>query len=87
MMDLMQTYWGDFGHWHDLFGHLDFNLMLLADFWPLPDDWSVVAQFKEPDLPGDVSKWWNSVVKNGQIWAFLLGAIFGYLAKTFTTYG
>jgi hypothetical protein len=68
-------------------GQIDFNHLLNVDFWPMPDDWALVAQFKETDLGGDLGKWWNGVVKTGQVWAFLLGAIFGYLAKTFTTYG
>jgi hypothetical protein len=88
MMNLIQTYVGDLGHWHTVLGQLDFNHLIQADFWPMPDDWSLIAtKFKETDLSGDIGKWWNNVVKTGQVWAFLLGAIFGYLAKTFTTYG
>jgi hypothetical protein len=88
MMNLIQTYVGDLGHWHTVLGQLDFNHLIQADFWPMPDDWSLIAtKFKETDLSGDVGKWWNNVVKTGQVWAFLLGAIFGYLAKTFTSYG
>ncbi|NJN48789.1 MAG: hypothetical protein HC805_02035 [Alkalinema sp. RL_2_19] len=93
MIDLMQTYVGDVGHWHNLLGQLDFNHFSMShfissDLWPRPDDWSLVAtQFKETNISADFAKWWNNVVKTGQVWAFLLGAIFGYLAKTFTTYG
>jgi hypothetical protein len=54
----------------------------------LPDDWATIAtQFKETNISGDIGKWWDKAVKTGQVWAFLLGAIFGYLFKTFTTYG
>ncbi|MFM2429378.1 MAG: hypothetical protein RLZZ511_591 [Cyanobacteriota bacterium] len=93
MLDLMQTYVGDLGHWHGVFGHgvlgqFDLSHVISLDGWPMPDDWSLVAtKFKETDLGGDFGKWWNHVVKTGQVWAFLLGAIFGYLVKTFTTYG
>ncbi len=88
MMDLMQAYGGNVAHWHGMLSSIDLNSMLLSDFWPMPDDWSlVIAQFKQTDLGGDVGKWWDNVVKTGQVWAFLLGAIFGYLAKSFTTYG
>ncbi|MCY7406350.1 MAG: hypothetical protein LH631_02940 [Alkalinema sp. CAN_BIN05] len=45
------------------------------------------TKIKETDLVGDVSKSWQHVVKTGQIWAFLIGATVGYMAKTFTTYG
>lgn len=47
----------------------------------------VNSQIKETDLAGDVSKMWQKFVKTGQVWAFLIGTIFGYLAKTFTSYG
>ncbi len=54
----------------------------------MPDDWVTIAtKFKDTDLSGDVGGWWDKTVKSGQVWAFLLGAIFGYLFKTFTTYG
>ncbi len=88
MMNLIQTYAGDWGHWNTVLGQIDLTHLINADFWPMPDDWSLIAtQFKDTDLSGDIGKWWNGVVKTGQVWAFLLGAIFGYLAKTFTTYG
>jgi hypothetical protein len=93
MINLIQTYTNDLGHWNQVLGQLDFNhfhfsATFSADLWPQPDDWSLIAtKFKETDLGGDIGKWWNGVVKTGQVWAFLLGAIFGYLAKTFTTYG
>jgi hypothetical protein len=62
-----------------LHGHLSID-------WP--SDWLVLAQqFKEPDIPGDVSKAFNHFVKTGQIWAFLIGIVLGYLVKTFTSYG
>jgi hypothetical protein len=52
------------------------------------NDWMVLAQqFKEPDIAGDIGKSWNHFVKTGQVWAFLIGIVFGYMAKTFTTFG
>jgi hypothetical protein len=42
---------------------------------------------KETDLGGDISKSWQHFVKTGQVWAFLIGAIVGYMAKAFTSYG
>lgn len=45
------------------------------------------SQIKETDLGGDVSKMWKKFVSTGQVWAFLIGTIFGYLVKTFTSYG
>jgi hypothetical protein len=54
--------------------------------------WDLFAQtgsgyIKETDLGGDFSKMWKKFVSTGQVWAFLVGTIFGYLAKTFTSYG
>ncbi|KAM3091723.1 hypothetical protein ACKFKG_24785 [Phormidesmis sp. 146-35] len=67
------------GHWGDVLQTLH---------WPLPDDWMVLAQqFKEPDFAGDIGKAWAHFVKTGQVWAFLIGLVIGYMVKTFTTYG
>jgi hypothetical protein len=44
-------------------------------------------QFKQTDIVGDVSKSWNHFVRTGQVWAFLIGIIAGYMAKTFTSFG
>jgi hypothetical protein len=85
MMDLVQNYLADVGHWNDV---LSSSLSHVHISVPMPDDWGVLAQqFKETDIGGDVGKWWDKAVKTGQVWAFLLGAIFGYLVKMFTTYG
>jgi hypothetical protein len=90
MMNLVHTYLGDIGHWNDVLGsslsHLHIGNVHIS--FLMPDDWTIVAQqFKETNLSGDVGKWWDKVVKTGQVWAFLLGAIFGYLIKAFTTFG
>ncbi len=39
------------------------------------------------DLAGDVQRAFNNFVKTGQVWAFLIGVILGYLFRTFTSYG
>lgn len=62
-------------HWFDA---------LQVIHWHLPID---LAQLKEPDFAGDIGKAWNTFVKTGQVWAFLVGLIFGYLVKTFTSFG
>jgi hypothetical protein len=88
MMHLVQTYLTDVSHVQSILGYLDVNHLSLGYLHlPQVDDWSMLAQFKETDLSGDVGKMWAKAVKQGQVWAFLLGAIFGYLVKTFTTYG
>jgi hypothetical protein len=72
---------------HIQLGHIQLGHIQLGHGL-LPDDWATIAtQFKETNISGDIGKWWDKAVKTGQVWAFLLGAIFGYLLKTFTTYG
>jgi hypothetical protein len=92
MMNLVQGYLGDMSHWNDVLSsslsHLHLGNVHMS--FPMPDDWITIGQsgqFKETNLSGDVGKWWDKVVKTGQVWAFLLGAIFGYLIKAFTTFG
>jgi hypothetical protein len=72
--------WGTGGiHWTDMLQvmhwHLPLDLMKLGD------------QPLQVDLFGDVQRAFNNFVRTGQIWAFLIGIILGYLFKTFTTYG
>ncbi|MCU0549079.1 MAG: hypothetical protein MUC48_07005 [Leptolyngbya sp. Prado105] len=51
-------------------------------------DVTVLAQdFKQSDIPGDVGKTWNHFVRTGQVWAFLIGIVAGYMVKTFTSFG
>ncbi|PSB20719.1 hypothetical protein C7B65_07265 [Phormidesmis priestleyi ULC007] len=65
-------------HWSDL----------LQMHWQLPHDWVVLGQqFKETDIGGDVGRAWSHFVKTGQVWAFLVGLILGYMARALTTYG
>ncbi len=65
-------------HWAD-------SLPLMS--WHLPSDFSVLAQIKQTDLGRDISVWWNGFVKTGQLAAFIAGIIFGYMVKTFTSFG
>ncbi|MDX2097304.1 MAG: hypothetical protein SFW36_05965 [Leptolyngbyaceae cyanobacterium bins.59] len=50
-------------------------------------DWTVLAQQFNQDLMSDVQKAFNNFVRTGQIWAFFIGIILGYLFKSFTTFG
>jgi len=65
-------------HWADI---------LQAAHAHLPMDIAVLDKPIEVDLFGDVGKAINHFVKTGQVWAFLIGIILGYLFRTFTTYG
>ncbi|MCY7392489.1 MAG: hypothetical protein LH647_13695 [Leptolyngbyaceae cyanobacterium CAN_BIN12] len=66
-------------HWAD-------SLPLMS--WHLPSDFPVLAQNLKPtDLGRDIGVWWNGFVKTGQLAAFIVGIIFGYMVKTFTSFG
>lgn len=55
--------------------------------WHLPSDFPVLAQLKPTDLGRDIGVWWNGFVKTGQLAAFIAGIVFGYMVKTFTSFG
>lgn len=55
--------------------------------WQPIDLIGVLDKKIEVDLMGDVQKAVNNFIKTGQVWAFLIGLLFGYLVKTFTSYG
>lgn len=65
-------------HWVD-------SLPLIS--WHLPSDVSVLAQLKQTDIGRDIGVWWNGFVKTGQLAAFIAGIVFGYMVKTFTSFG
>lgn len=71
------TFWlVDLTHWTDV---------LQVIHWHLPLE--LAQQFKEPDLWGDVQRTFNNFVKTGQVWAFLIGLVMGYVFRSFTSYG
>jgi hypothetical protein len=56
--------------------------------WQLPSDFPVLAQnIPATDLGRDIGVWWNNFVKTGQLAAFIAGIVFGYMVKTFTSFG
>jgi hypothetical protein len=65
-------------HWTDL---------LPALHWHVPIDLAFMDKPLQVDLAGDVQRAFNNFVKTGQVWAFLIGVILGYLFRTFTSYG
>ncbi len=88
LIDLIQTLPLDLFHSDLLATHVVQTLHLPVIHLPLSHDHALLAQqFKETNISGDLSKAWQHFVKTGQVWAFIIGMIFGYLAKTFTSYG
>ncbi|MEM9771690.1 MAG: hypothetical protein AAF889_08865 [Cyanobacteria bacterium P01_D01_bin.73] len=46
---------------------------------------TVMAQkFEETDLAAQVQEAWGNFVESGQIWALIIGVVFGYMFRTFT---
>ncbi|MEB3292988.1 MAG: hypothetical protein VKJ24_07495 [Synechococcales bacterium] len=77
----------DVPHYTDAFQslHLPISDRFLQDW--IHNSTFLAQQFKEPDLAGDVGKMWQHFVKTGQVWAFIIGMVAGYLVKTFTSFG
>jgi hypothetical protein len=62
--------------------------LLQPSHWHLPIDLAALGDKElKVDLGGDVQRAFNNFVKTGQVWAFLIGIIFGYFVKTFTSFG
>ena len=64
--------------WHNTLGGLSHQLSV---------NWLVLAQeVNNPDVIGQMVNAWNNFVKTGQIWAFLIGLILGYVFRSFTSF-
>jgi len=68
------------------------DLSSVADVWqtlPIhPHDWTVLAQKQfETDVFAGTRAWFDNFVKSGQVWALIVGIIFGYVLRGMTTYG
>jgi hypothetical protein len=48
-------------------------------------DWSTLAQF-DTDVFAGFRASMNNFVKSGQVWALIIGFVFGYLIRGMTTY-
>ena len=47
----------------------------------------LAQQVPQTDLVGDIQRAFDNFVKTGQAWAFIIGLVFVYMIKTFTTFG
>jgi hypothetical protein len=70
-------------HWVDI-SQVDISHGL---HWQLPFDLAQANKKLEVDLFGDVQRSFDNFVKTGQVWAFLIGIILGYIVRSFTSYG
>ena len=88
LIDLIQSIPMDLIHSNVFHTHFLQSLPLPAFHLPMPHDSAILAQyFKPSNISGEIAQTWQHFVKTGQVWAFLVGVIFGYLAKSFTSYG
>ncbi|WP_210437092.1 hypothetical protein [Oxynema aestuarii] len=49
-----------------------------------PDASVLAQQVNDPDILGRIQRTWMTFVKTGQIWAFIIGAILGYVFRGIT---
>jgi hypothetical protein len=71
------------GNFHGMDGTQLLQFDLPISHWQT----DLIAQIKQTDLSGDLQRWFNGLIKTGQLWAFLIGLILGYLFRSLTTYG
>lgn len=50
-------------------------------------DWSLLAQQFDTDVFKGTRTILNNFVKSGQLWAFLIGIVVGYIFRSVTSYG
>lgn len=50
-------------------------------------DGSLLAQQFETDVFANTRSAFDNFVKSGQLWAFVIGLVIGYLVRSFTSYG
>jgi hypothetical protein len=55
--------------------------------WHTHVDWSLLAQQFNTDPFAGARAAFDNFIASGQVWAFIIGLIIGYLFRSFTTYG
>lgn len=50
-------------------------------------DWLVLAQqVDDPDVLGQMQAWFANFIQSGQVWAFLIGLVVGYIFRNMTSF-
>ncbi|WP_446357697.1 hypothetical protein [Coleofasciculus sp. G2-EDA-02] len=67
---------------------------VVNSFHPLIDlispwltDGLVLAQVADPDVLGQMQDAFNNFIESGQVWAFLIGLIIGYIFRGMSSFG
>lgn len=46
----------------------------------------VFAQTFNEDILGNIGKSWDNFIRTGQVWALIIGFVFGYIFRSITSY-
>ncbi|MDZ7969819.1 MAG: hypothetical protein RM368_33585 [Nostoc sp. DedSLP03] len=66
-------------HYSDLISQL---------YWQLPVNLTALAQtITDPNVLGQIQKFWSHFIQTGQVWALLIGLVIGYMIRNLTSYG
>ena len=55
--------------------------------WQFSLNATILAQQTDADLVANFRQAFSNFIESGQVWAFIIGIILGYLLRQFTTYG
>ncbi|MEQ8383736.1 MAG: hypothetical protein RH949_15380 [Coleofasciculus sp. A1-SPW-01] len=61
-------------------------LIDLVSPW-LTDGLVLAQQFEEPDILGQIQQAFNNFIESGQVWAFLIGLVIGYIFRGMSSFG
>ncbi|MEQ8537922.1 MAG: hypothetical protein RIB93_10790 [Coleofasciculus sp. D1-CHI-01] len=62
------------------------SLIDLVSPW-LTDGLVLAQQFEEPDILGQIQQAFNNFIESGQVWAFLIGLVIGYIFRGMSSFG
>jgi len=62
------------------------SLIDLVSPW-LTDGLVLAQQFEDPDILGQIQQAFNNFIESGQVWAFLIGLIIGYIFRGMSSFG
>jgi hypothetical protein len=65
------------------------SLHLLIDLvsLQLTDGLVLAQQFEDPDVLGQMQQAFNNFIESGQVWAFLIGLVIGYIFRGMSSFG
>ncbi|MEQ8960385.1 MAG: hypothetical protein RLP02_21085 [Coleofasciculus sp. C2-GNP5-27] len=61
-------------------------LIDLVSPW-LTDGLVFAQQFEDPDVLGQIQQAFNNFIESGQVWAFLIGLVIGYIFRGMSSFG